>query len=122
MTFAHVFDVESRPDALVITPKRKIGNLTEAPVQAEWQEILNRISEGKIRHVVFDLKLVPYLGSSMIEAILLVWKRIRSRAGRLVVCNVSETAREVLELSNLPAIWSIYNTREDAIASLQSEA
>lgn len=120
MDFAHVFDVESRSDALVVTPNRKIGNPAEPTVYAEWQEILNRISEGNVRHVVFDLKFVPYLGSAMIEAMLLIWKRIRPRAGRLVVCNISETAREVLELSKLPDIWSICDTREDALNAVQN--
>ena len=121
MAQAHIFAVESQSETLIITPNRNIGNLSETPVQAEWQEILNRIAAGNVRHVVFDLKFVRYLGSSMIEAMLLIWKRLRRRRGRLAVCNASQIASEILELSNLPAIWSICESRDQALAAVQSD-
>jgi hypothetical protein len=61
------------------------------------------------------------LGSVMIEAMLLVWKRIRPKNGRLAVCNASDIASEILELSNLPAIWAICDSRDEAIDAVKSD-
>ena len=121
MAHAHIFDVESRSQTLIITPNRVIGTLADTSIQAEWQEILNRIAEGNVRHVVFDLSFSPYLGSVMIEAMLLLWKRLRPKNGRLAVCNASDVASEILELSNLPAIWSICDSRDEALAAVESD-
>lgn len=121
MAHAHIFDVESRSQTLIITPKKVVGTLADATVQTEWQEILNRIAEGSVRHVVFDLTFSRYLGSVMIEAMLLVWKRIRPKNGRLAICNASDVASEILELSNLPAIWSICDSRDEAFKAVDSD-
>lgn len=117
MADAPIFELESNAETLVIAPSQNIGSLVDTRIQAEWQEILSRIDEGHVQHVVFDLEKIPYLGSAMIEAMLLIWKRIRDPGGRLAVCNASAIASEVLEFSNLLAIWLICPSREEALAA-----
>lgn len=120
MSDSPIFDVESNAETLIVAPNQNIGTLVESHIQQEWQEILGRIDEGQVKHVIFDLELIRYLGSAMIEAMLLIWKRIRGSGGRLAVCNASVIAKEVLELSNFLAIWSLCSSREEALAAVRS--
>lgn len=120
MSDALIFDVESSAETLIIAPNQNIGSLIESRIQTEWQDILSRLDDGNIKHVVFDLKMIRYLGSAMIEVMLLIWKRIHKGGGQLAVCNVSLIAKEVLELSNLLAIWLICPSREDALDAVRS--
>ena len=61
----------------------------------------------KFSTLFFDMVKVNYFGSSMLEAMLYLWKKINTEGGKMAVCCVSDTAREILELSRFDTIWPI---------------
>jgi anti-anti-sigma factor len=110
-----IFDVSTRGDALVIAPLRNISSLAEDEVQSQWEEILGLLRDGNVKNVIFDFHGISYFGSSMLEAMLVLWKRIRPGGGRMAVCNVGPDAREILRLSKFDTIWPVCSSLEEAL-------
>ncbi len=119
-TTTPVFEIESEGAALILTPRRNISSLAEEEVQQQWDDLMTQVNQGDAQHVVFDFCNVSYFGSSMLEAMLSIWKKIAEREGKMAVCNLSGTGLEIMQLSKFDTIWQITESREAAIESLCS--
>jgi len=113
------FACERADDVLVVSPLEDVGAADQDAVQADVAQLLSMLADADARHVVFDFYSVSYFGSAMLEAILAVWREVRSRGGRLAVCNLSDTERELLATVKFDSIWPIGATREEAMALVQ---
>jgi len=120
MVSSKVFEINSDGAAMILAPSRNISSLSEDDVQLQWDDILGRLDGAEIKHIVFDFEKVNYFGSSMLEAMLYLWKRINPEGGKMAVCNVSETAAEILKLSRFDTIWPVCDTLKDALDSVNS--
>ena len=69
-------------------------------------------------NLLIDLNQGTYLGTSMLGAIVKLWKRVALQGGRLALCNVSEPVLRVLRVTKLQTIWPIYGSRTDALTAL----
>lgn len=72
--------------------------------------------------VVIDLSRTEFFGSSFIEVLFRVWKRLNHRGGRFALCHVSPYCLEVLKITHLDSLWPIRQTIPDAIAATRTEA
>lgn len=77
------------------------------------EEFLNR--DKSIRHLILDLKKVPFIDSSGLGAILGRFKRLSQEGGRLSAINVSVQVKKIFELSGLLKIMDIYPDRKQAL-------
>jgi anti-anti-sigma factor len=72
--------------------------------------------------VVIDLARVDYFGSAFLQLLLRCWNLVtKVKGGQMVLCRVSQRARELLHLTSLDIIWPIYATRAEAMEALLSE-
>lgn len=115
MGYSDVFLVSHQRDTMILAPLRNISSLAEDEVQSQWGDIVSRLERPDVKHVIFDFGRVSYFGSSMLEAMLSLWKRIRKHDGKMAVCNVSTTASEILRLSKFDTIWPIHDSLDDAL-------
>ncbi len=69
--------------------------------------------------VVVDLSEVEFFGSSFIELLFRMWKRLNERNGRFVLAGVSPYCGEVLAVTNLDKLWQSYGSRDEAVAALK---
>lgn len=108
-------------DVLIVTPLRNVGSLAEVEVLEDWERVLGRLdSSGEpLSHVVVDFGQIEYFGSAMIEALLILWKRINARRGRLAVCRCNQVCGEVLRLSRFDMMWPICPTLEEALGEVR---
>ena len=56
--------------------------------------------------------------STMLGALIKLWRSMTVVQGRLALCNVSAAEQEVLTATRLDSVWSIYPTRAAAIATI----
>lgn len=115
MTDHEVFKIEVARHALILSPQRNISSLAEDEVQSQWDGIVARLDEPGIAHVVFDFGKINYFGSSMLEAMLYLWKKIDAEGGKMAVCSLSSTAAEIIHLSRFDAIWKVCGNRDEAL-------
>jgi len=66
--------------------------------------------------MVLDLGHVTFFGSSFIELVFRVWKRLKERGGALVLCRLHPHCAEVLRVTKLDTLWTTCATCEEAAA------
>ncbi len=115
-----VFHTETQSTALVVAPLVNISSLPGDQVQAELDRVLTEFQLAQKKNVVLDFTRVGYFGSVMLAAAQTIWKRVRAAQGKMVLCGLSEVARDVLRVSSFDQIWPIYVSRDEAVQSLEA--
>ncbi|BAY10779.1 STAS domain-containing protein [Calothrix sp. NIES-2098] len=64
---------------------------------------------------VIDLAAVDFMDSSGLVSLVKGLKAARQRGCRLVLCNVKDPVRLILELTQLDTVFEIFNTYEDVL-------
>ena len=73
------------------------------------------VKNGGRPEVVVDLSGVGFAGSAALGNFVAMHRLARQRGGRLVLCNVDPTVREVLRASKLDALFEFAGDRADAL-------
>jgi len=95
-------------------------NLTDAELESLKSGLLSTAVEADPPLVVLDLSRMRYFGSSFIEALIRVWNHLNARpGGRMSLCGLTSNCREVVGLTHLDQLWSVFETREEAVRSLR---
>ena len=111
---------EQQGNVVVITPLfTSYSTLSEPGLDSEWTAVEQQLDSPATKHVIIDLGEIPYFGSTVLEWMSLIWKRIKVKGGRLAIARPSAIGREVLNAARLQRLWSIYETREAALAYLE---
>ncbi len=118
MSIPKVFSADQVEAALVVRPLRCVGSLVEDNARNELDEVLDQLDQSEIANVVVDFCDVEYFGTTMLEAVHILWRRAREREGRMVLCNTSDMVREILHVSGFEALWTTYPTRDDALRAV----
>jgi anti-sigma B factor antagonist len=113
-----IFARETLGNTVVLNPLIHLGSLNEPEISLETQELLDLLNRSASANLVIDLAHGNYLGTSMLGAIIKLWKRVSQRGGRLALCNVSESVVEVLRVTKLQTVWPIYDSREQAVTAV----
>ena len=101
---------------LVLSPE--LSQLRWADVQEIGDDVLNRLSGWESPAFLVDLSALDYMDSATVALIVRIWKSIKDRDGRMVVVNQHQFVLEVLTLAGLHKVWSIVETREEALQEL----
>ncbi|MBI2477603.1 MAG: STAS domain-containing protein [Planctomycetia bacterium] len=114
------FTVEQTGDIVIFSAIGSIGGLVEDAARIEWDALLNQVDASNARHAVIDLGALDYFGSIMLELLVVLWKRVSGRGGKLAICNVSPVGLEILQTARFDTLWPIVSDREQAIAAVRS--
>jgi anti-anti-sigma factor len=109
---------EQQGDVLVITPLFTYATFAEPDVATELTEVQEQVDSPATQQVIIDLGEIPYFGSTVLEWMAQLWKRVKSKGGRLAVVRPSEIGREVLAAARLERLWGIFETRDQAFTWL----
>ena len=93
------------------------GRLDSNNAAAVEQALLARIEAGDSR-LVIDLADLDYISSAGLRVFLVVAKKLRQQQGRLSLCNMSKTIRQVFEISGFVSILSVCEDRDAAYATI----
>ena len=112
------FRVEQQGDTLIFSAVGSMGSLVEDDVRDEWDLLLKQLDQHQAKNAIIDLGALDYFGSIMLELLVVLWKRVSSRHGKLAICKVSDVGREILQTAKFHTIWPIVDTREEALAAV----
>ncbi len=115
MSELNIFEVYIKEATLIVAPRGDVSTLCGEDVHAELPELLNQLQETDVKHVVFDLKRASYFGSILLGAMSALWGRVRSRGGKMAVCNVSDTGVEIFQVAKFDTLWPICASLEEAM-------
>lgn len=100
---------------LLITPRGDISTLQEPDVLAELKQALDAYAGHPAQSIVVDLENAPYFGSSMLGALIKLWRRVVAGPGRMILCNLSEAEQDILRVTRLDAVWEVYSSLSSAL-------
>lgn len=102
-------------NTLLVAPVVELGSLADQCLRAEFLRVLDLLETPDISSVVVDLAGAPYFGASMLGMLAELWRTVRSRRGRFILCNVSPHGRQVLATARLDSVWPICSSRHEAL-------
>ena len=114
------FTVEQADDAVIFSAVGSIGGLVEDAARTEWDALLKQLEEANATHVVIDLGVLDYFGSIMLELLVVLWKRVSAKGGKLALCNVSPVGLEILQTAKFDTLWPIVADRDAAIEAVKN--
>lgn len=74
------------------------------------------------RHIVIDLKKSCKVDAAGLGALAAAWKTIHASGGEMKLVCISGRTRRVLQVTGMDAVFEIYNTSDQAIASFSKTA
>lgn len=114
-------EVESQRGATVIALGAEVGDLDDDRVDEVAVLMLEAAKTASPPYLVVDLSQTKYFGSSFLGILFRVWNRIRARqGGRFAICGLRDFCADVIETAHLNELWDIFDSCEDAIASLKN--
>ena len=112
--------VDCDGDTRIVVLPAKLSQLANIDVLTDFDNLAVEFKRDAIKQVVIDFSRITYFGSGMLEALLLLWKQLTARDGKMVLCHVSEVGLEILSISRFDTVWPICATRAEAIQAVRS--
>ncbi|MYD51324.1 MAG: STAS domain-containing protein [Dehalococcoidia bacterium] len=84
----------------------------------EFQSALEDAIEETDRAVILDLADLTYISSAGLRAILMTARSLRRQDAALAVCSLTDSVREVFEISGFNQIIPVHSSRDDAVNAL----
>ena len=75
------------------------------------------LGEGRTNLVV-DMSGLEYISSMGLRSMITLATKLRSAGGRLALCGLGGSVREVFRISGLLAMFSVFDTREAALGNV----
>ena len=79
------------------------------------RHVQKQLENADVKHVVVDLGQIPYFGSTVLEWMVQMWKRVKEKGGKLAACNASPIGREVLTTARFDQLWGVFDSRDEAL-------
>ena len=110
-----IYKVEARQGVTILT-------LTKEDIPMYENERLNKafsalLNEGKNK-IVLDLSNTVYISSIVIASLVFMRKRAKESGGSFIICNIGDSVKEILTITNLDKILDIVDDRQKAIIQL----
>lgn len=116
-------DVTHRDGVTVISLGPEFETLEERDLDDVSPVILEAATNAEPRLVVLDLSHTKFFGSAFIEILFRAWNRMNDeKGGRFCISGLTPYCREVIEVTHLDRLWSIFDTADDAVAALSAGA
>jgi anti-anti-sigma factor len=97
----------------VMNIEGRIDTLNSPAFEAEIDKIFN--SGGK--EIILDCGEMRYISSSGLRVFLIAQKKTIGLSGKLYICNLQPTIREIFVISGFSTIFRIFDTRQEALES-----
>ena len=118
MTGLQLFQMNQAGPAIVVGVHDGVSSFADVEILDEMRGIAAQVREVKPAAVVVDFKGVEYFGSSMLEALRMLWSEVEQTGGQLILSGLSEVSREIVEISHFDRLWPVFPSRDEALAAV----
>ncbi len=101
-------------EILVVSASGQINSANAAEVEAG---LLAWVEQGE-RLCVLDLNSLDYISSAGLRVILMLAKRLKQNAGRVILCSLQPQVKDVFDISGFLTILTVVDDRATALAQL----
>lgn len=82
-------------------------------------EVLNEHVNKGIHNCIIDISEIRYMNSSGIGVLITILTKLRNKGGEVALLKPSEQVKKLLVITKLNNIFSIYDSKEEALESLK---
>jgi anti-anti-sigma factor len=107
-------DLVQEGNVSVLSPRGRIDSSTSPEVERACDE---QIARGASR-LLFDLAHVDYVSSAGLRVFLVAGKKAQRAGGRIALCNLHPTVREILAIAGFDRILTTAVNRGEGLAKL----
>lgn len=105
-------------EAIVLLPDGRLDQDTATP----FQERLIEAVGGGNKAVIVDFSKIPYISSVGLRAIMIAAKQSKADGVSLSVAALTDTVREIFEISRFNFVVTVHESMRDAVAAVSPEA
>jgi anti-sigma B factor antagonist len=117
---AKVPTITNEQGVTVIAPGPEYEHLDDSEIETLKSTLFEAASQTDPPLVVLDLSRLRFFGSAFIEALFRTWTHVNSRpGGKLSLCGLNDYCREVVEITHLDRLWTVFPTRAEALQALR---
>ena len=91
-----------------------LGNLDTASAGLVEEE-LTKLLDADANRLLLNFTAVPFIASSGLRVLLKVGQTLQTRGGKLHICCINDTVREVFEISGFDRIFNVFASKDDAL-------
>jgi len=103
-------DINKNDDAVIISIEGSIDSKTAGELQTQIMESASDTSK-----VVMDLYKVDFVSSAGLRVLLMVYRQIKSKNGKVILVGVSEEIQDVMSMTGFINFFEISATVDDAL-------
>lgn len=104
----------------VISFGKDYAAIDEQKLDAIRAQLLAVTEQGTLpKAVVVDLSHTTFFGSSFIEVLFRIWKRVNGAGGKFALAGLAGYCLEILTVTHLDTLWKNFPTRAAAIAAVK---
>ncbi|MBK8068330.1 MAG: STAS domain-containing protein [Rhodanobacteraceae bacterium] len=107
-------DLVQEGNVTVLCPRGRIDSSTSPAVERACDD---QIARGSTR-LLFDLAHVDYVSSAGLRVFLVAGKKAQRAGGRIALCNLQSTVREILAIAGFDRILTTAASRGEGLAKL----
>lgn len=95
-----------------------VGKKLDAANAKEFKQIMVPILESANKFI-FDMGNLQFIDSSGLGAILSCLRSVSSKQGEIKLCNLSKSARIIIELVSMHKVFEIFNSVEEGLKAFE---
>ncbi len=95
-----------------------VGDRIDGTEAREFQETLAAEIDDDLKGMVLDFEQLNYISSAGLRVILLTARVLQRQGGKLAICSLSDSIREVFEISGFDKIIPVHASRAEAAAAV----
>ena len=112
-----ISDLDNVPHGKLI---KFVGDLDATNVESTLDQVTKLIKDGFV-HIVADFRSLRYVNSTGLGILLHFSKTAKEKSGCFKIANVNDNVYEIIEIIGANTLLDIYESVDEAIASLASK-
>ncbi len=93
----------------------KLGGRLDSNTSLEFEKNITQTIEDGAIYIIIDFENIEFISSAGLRAILSIIKILKRRKGKIVLCSMTDSVKEVFKISGFDTLLTIVLSRDDAI-------
>ena len=122
-----LLEIETWGDTKIVIWSSNVDRVAYHKLEEAMDGVLGVIEKTKARNVIIDLERTKKIStaalrysSAALGFYVRLWARVDSIGGRMAMCNVTPSGVRVLEKNRLDSLWTVYDSRQDAMDAFEN--
>ena len=110
-----MMDIETR-DSKDVKVVDIVGKLNTG-TSPEAEQFLKELLDNGANKILLNLEELDYISSTGLRIILATGKKLQGTGGKLLLCNLNPTVKEVFKISGFSSMFGVYENEEEALGN-----